>query len=50
MLRILVAMGDREPGVIEPERLALVVSALNAVGLEREARAFAVEAAIAAGT
>lgn len=49
VLLALVALGNDRLGEIEPERLGLVVTALNSVGLEAEARAFAVEAALAAG-
>ncbi|MCC7045639.1 MAG: hypothetical protein IT562_02910 [Alphaproteobacteria bacterium] len=49
VLHALVALGDAELGRQSPVVVAYVIGSLKALGLEREARALAVDAAIAAG-
>ena len=49
VLLSLVMIGEGGPAQAHPIALSSVLSALNAIGLEREARALAIEAALAAG-
>ena len=49
VLLALLALGEAGPARADPLVLAAVLPALSAVGLEREARALAIEAAIARG-
>ena len=45
----LIALGEGGPGQAEPIVLRRVLDSLKVVGLEREVRALALEAAVAAG-
>jgi hypothetical protein len=49
VLLSLYALGDAGPGGANPIMLSRAISALRQVGLDSEARALALEAAIAAG-
>ncbi|MDF2763373.1 MAG: antifreeze protein [Rhodospirillales bacterium] len=49
VLFALIALGDRGPGLSDPGALAEALSALRQIGLEADARALAIEAAIANG-
>ena len=49
VLAVLLALGDGGPAQAHPIVLRRVVSAIRAVGLEKDARAIALEAAVAAG-
>jgi len=49
LLLSLIAIGDGGPGQATPLVLSQVISSLRAIGLETEARALALEAAVAAG-
>jgi hypothetical protein len=49
VLFALIALGDRGPGLSDPGALAEALAALRQIGLEADARALAVEAAIANG-
>ena len=45
----LIALADRGPGSADPGALAEALSALRQIGLEGDARALAIEAAVANG-
>ena len=49
VLLALLALGEAGPAAAEPTTLNVVITALRSVGLEREARGLAVEAALAHG-
>jgi hypothetical protein len=49
VLLSLIALGEGGPGQAEPIVLSKVMESLNVVGLEKEVRALALEAAVAAG-
>ena len=49
VLLSLVMIGEGGPAQAHPIALSSTLSALGAIGLEREARALAIEAALAAG-
>lgn len=49
VLLSLVALGEGGPGLAEPIVLSQVMASLNAIGMENEVRALALEAAVAAG-
>jgi hypothetical protein len=49
VLFALIALGDRGPGLSDPGALAEALAALRQIGLEADARALAIEAAIANG-
>jgi len=49
VLLALVSLGDGFPGNVDPTAIYRVVASLRLVGFDEEARAIAVEAALAAG-
>ena len=45
----LIALGDRGPGLSDPAALAEALAALRQIGLQADARALAIDAALANG-